>query len=49
LIAAATQQEPFKPGQFEAVIMVCEGTCGSQYPNSFTLSERAQKFVIVPK
>ena len=46
LVAAATKEEPYHPGVYHAVIEVCEGTCGSKYAHSFTLSVRAAAFSI---
>jgi len=44
--ASPSENEPFTPGLYQAVVSVCEGTCGSPHHWSYTLAQSAQNFTI---
>jgi len=44
--ATPSENEPFNAGLYQAVVSVCEGTCGSPHHWSYTLAQSSQNFTI---
>jgi len=44
--ATPQQDEPFNPGNYQVVVGVCEGSCGSIHSHSFTICQGQTTFTI---
>lgn len=41
------QQEPWSPGTYQVQVAICEGSCGSIHPHSYTMDMRQGSFKII--
>jgi len=46
LQAEPCENESFTPGKYNVTASICEGTCGSIHPDSFTMAEKSGAFFI---
>jgi hypothetical protein len=46
LQAQPSEQEPFNPGQYQVLLAICNGQCGSPHPHSKVLAEGQTNFTI---